>query len=90
MKDVPATPVGSTTGANIVNIAFADYTGGFNGIECNVSLVKEGIEAVHQNGGLVKLALGGALYSMSFGFTDEYVNGHSQWLKIHQKKSYFL
>ena len=71
MKDVPATPLGSSSGANIVNIAFADYTGGFNGIECNVSMVKEGIEAVHQNGGLVKLALGGALYSMSFGFTDE-------------------
>merc|ERR1712045_754410 len=56
MKDVPASPIGSTSGANIVNIAFADYTGGLNGIECNISNVVAGIEAVHQAGGLVKVA----------------------------------
>jgi len=71
MKDVPASPIGSTSGANIVNIAFADYTGGLNGIECNISNVVAGIEAVHQAGGLVKVAYGGALYSMSFSVTDQ-------------------
>ena len=54
-------------------LAFADYTGGLNGIECNTSIVSEGIEAIHQAGGLVKVAYGGALYSMSFGVHDEYV-----------------
>ena len=32
-----------------------------------------GIEAVHQAGGLVKVAYGGALYSMSFAVTDQWV-----------------
>ena len=54
-------------------LAFADYTGGLNGIECNTSVVSEGIHAIHQAGGLVKVAYGGALYSMSFGVHDEYV-----------------
>ena len=55
-------------------LAFADYTGGLNGIECNTSVVSEGIHAIHQAGGLVKVAYGGALYSMSFGVHDEYVS----------------
>jgi len=71
MKDVPASPVGSTSGANIINIAFADYTGGFNGIECNISNVVAGIEAVHKAGGRVKVAFGGALYSMSLAINDQ-------------------
>jgi len=71
MKDVPASPVGSTSGANIINISFADYTGGFNGIECDISNVVAGIEAVHQAGGLVKVAFGGALYSMSLAINDQ-------------------
>ena len=52
-------------------LAFADYTGGLNGIECSISNVVEGIEAVHRAGGLVKVAYGGALYSMSMGVNDE-------------------
>jgi len=71
MRDVPATPIGSTSGANIINIAFADYSGGLNGIESNISNVVEGIEAVHNAGGLVKVAYGGALFSMSSAVSDE-------------------
>jgi len=71
MKDVPVSPIGSISGANIVNIAFADYTGGLNGIECNISNVVAGIEAVHLAGGRVKVAFGGALYSMSFAVNDQ-------------------
>ena len=33
--------------------------------------INAGIEAVHQAGGLVKVAYGGALYSMSFSVTDQ-------------------
>ena len=45
--------------------AFADYSGGLAGIECEDSNVREGIEAIHAQGGKVKVAYGGALYSMS-------------------------
>ena len=46
--------------------AFADYSGGLSGIECEDWNVREGIEAVHAAGGKVKVAYGGALYSMAF------------------------
>ena len=68
-------------------LAFADYTGGLNGIECNTSVVSEGIHAIHQAGGLVKVAYGGALYSMSFGVHDEYVFFKKKSGKIWKKKS---
>lgn len=45
--------------------AFGDYSGGLAGIECEDWNVREGIEAVHAKGGKVKVAYGGALYSMS-------------------------
>ncbi len=52
-------------------LAFADYTGGFNGIECDISNVVAGIEAVHQAGGRVKVAFGGALFSMALAINDQ-------------------
>ena len=81
-----------STQANVVNIAFGDYSGGILGQESELNVVKEGIAAIHakvtillalkifwhyqallwtdcqsqflSKGGLVKIALGGALYSM--------------------------
>ncbi|TRY69348.1 hypothetical protein TCAL_06924 [Tigriopus californicus] len=64
LKDVPASPIGSTFGANYIDIAFGDYSGGFGGVEVNDSVIREGIEAIHAKGGKVKIAYGGALYSM--------------------------
>jgi len=64
LKDVPVGPPGSCTGANVVNIAFGDYSGGILGQESDESVVREGIAAIHAKGGLVKIALGGALFSM--------------------------
>jgi len=64
LKDVPVGPPGSCTGANVVNIAFGDYSGGILGQESDEKVVKDGIAAIHAKGGLVKIALGGALFSM--------------------------
>lgn len=64
LKDVPVGPPGSCAGANVVNIAFGDYSGGILGQEADDRVVREGIDAIHAKGGLVKIALGGALYSM--------------------------
>ena len=36
-----------STQANVVNIAFGDYSGGILGQESDVNVVKEGIEAIH-------------------------------------------
>merc|ERR1719384_1261785 len=60
LKDVPVGPPGSCTGANVVNIAFGDYSGGILGQESDESVVRDGIAAIHAKGGLVKIALGGA------------------------------
>jgi len=64
LKDVPATPIGSCTGVNLVNIAFGDYSGGIGGHDATDDIIREGIKAIHEKGGYVKIALGGALYSM--------------------------
>jgi len=64
LKDIPVGPPGSCAGANVVNIAFGDYSGGIVGQESDDNVVREGIEAIHAKGGLVKIALGGALFSM--------------------------
>merc|ERR1712179_158929 len=64
LKDVPAGPVGSCKGANLINIAFGDYSGGVGGHEATDEIIREGIEAIHAKGGLVKIALGGALFNM--------------------------
>merc|ERR1712236_98360 len=69
LKDVPATPIGSCTGVNLVNIAFGDYSGGIGGHEATDDIIREGIKAIHDQGGYVKIALGGALYSMG-GFVS--------------------
>ena len=52
-------------------LAFADYSGGLAGIECEDWNVREGIEAIHASGGKVKVAYGGALYSMSLHVQNE-------------------
>lgn len=70
LKDVPASAPGACSGVNLVNIAFGDYSGGIAGQEAREEVIREGIEAVHQKGGLVKIALGGALYSMGQYVTD--------------------
>ena len=36
-----------STQANVVNIAFGDYSGGILGQESEVNVVKEGIAAIH-------------------------------------------
>jgi len=64
LKDIPASPPGSCKGVNLINISFGDYSGGTGGHESTDEIIKEGIEAIHAKGGLVKIALGGALYSM--------------------------
>jgi len=64
LKDMPASPPGSCKGVNLINISFGDYSGGTGGHESTDAIIKEGIEAIHAKGGLVKIALGGALYSM--------------------------
>lgn len=51
--------------------AFGDYSGGFGGIECDESVVIDGINEIHEKGGKVKLAFGGALYSMAFYIETE-------------------
>ncbi len=38
-------------------LAFADYSGGLTGIECEDSNVREGIEAIHAQGGKVKVSM---------------------------------
>jgi len=70
--DVPITPIGSTTGVNIVNVAFAsnnvtddDTCGGgciTDGLYSDPDLLREAIQAIHAKGGLVKLAVGGQIY----------------------------
>jgi len=65
LKDVPASALGSTKGVNMVEMSFGDYSGGLGGLEAPEDVIREGIEAVHAAGGLVKMAFGGALYSMS-------------------------
>jgi len=64
LEGAPASPVGSCRGVNLVNIAFGDYSGGVAGHEATEQIVREGIEAIHEKGGFVKIALGGAKYSM--------------------------
>jgi len=70
LEDAPASPVGSCNGVNIVNIAFGDYSGGVTGHEATDEIIKNGIKAIHQKGGFVKIALGGAKYSMGFHVTS--------------------
>lgn len=65
LKDVPASSIGSSNGVNVVELSFGDYSGGLGGLEAPEDVIIEGIEAIHAAGGLVKMALGGALYSMS-------------------------
>jgi len=65
LEEVPASPIGSTKGANYISIAFGDFSGGFGGIEVNESIVIDGIKAIHEKGGKAKVAYGGALYDMS-------------------------
>jgi hypothetical protein len=43
--------------------AFADYSGGLAGIECEDSNVREGIEAIHAQGGKVKVSMLQKLFS---------------------------
>jgi len=70
LSSVPASPIGSTSGVNLVNVAFADYSGGIHGTEAPEDLIRKGIQAIHQKGGFAKIALGGALYSMSNLLTE--------------------
>jgi len=65
LKDVPASPVGSCQGVNVVNIAFGDYSGGIAGHGSTEEIIREGITAIHAAGGYVKIALGGAIFSIS-------------------------
>merc|ERR1719391_615312 len=70
LRDVPAAPKGSCSGANYVTIAFGDFSGGFKGIGYqgefnNMTILTEGIKAIHDKGGKVKMAYGGAMYDMS-------------------------
>merc|ERR1711976_1045434 len=65
LKDVPASPIGSCQGVNVVNIAFGDYKQGISGHEATDEILTDGITAIHDKGGYVKIALGGAMYSMS-------------------------
>jgi len=71
LADVPAAPIGSCKGVNLVNIAFGDYSDGISGHESTDEIIRDGIEAIHEKGGYVKIALGGALYSMSSHITSE-------------------
>jgi len=71
LEDVPAAPIGSCKGVNLVNIAFGDYSDGISGHESTDSIIRDGIKAIHEKGGYVKIALGGALYSMSSHITSE-------------------
>merc|ERR1711942_170905 len=64
LKDMPASAPGSCKGVNLINISFGDYSGGIGGHESTEAIIREGIQAIHDKGGLVKIALGGALYSM--------------------------
>ena len=45
-----------STQANVVNIAFGDYSGGILGQESDESVVKEGIAAVHAKVTIILLA----------------------------------
>jgi len=65
LAGVPASPVGSCTGSNLINIAFADYSGGIAGHAATEEIIREGVAAIHSAGGLAKLALGGATASMA-------------------------
>jgi len=65
LKDVPASPLGSTKGVNVVELSFGNYGPGLGGLEAPEDVIREGIKAIHDAGGIVKMAFGGALYSMS-------------------------
>ena len=53
-------------------LAFGDFSGGFGGIgTTNLTIVTEGIDAIHSKGGKAKMAYGGALYDMSSFIHDE-------------------
>merc|ERR1712180_506268 len=65
LEDVPASPVGASSGVNIIDLSFGDYSPGLGGLEAPEEIIRAGIEAIHAAGGLVKIAYGGALYSMS-------------------------
>jgi len=71
LKGVPASPIGSCSGVNLINIAFGDYSGGVGGHESTDEIIRNGIDAIHQMGGFVKIALGGALYSMGGHVANE-------------------
>ena len=47
LKDVPASPIGSCQGVNVVNIAFGDYNQGISGHEATDEILIEGITAIH-------------------------------------------
>ena len=56
--------------------AFGDFSGGFSGIGKdgifnNLTIVTEGINAIHDMGGKVKMAYGGAMYDMSTKIHNE-------------------
>ena len=40
LAGVPASPVGSCTGSNLINIAFADYSGGIAGHEATEEIIR--------------------------------------------------
>jgi len=65
LEDVPASPVGASSGVNVIDLSFGDYSPGLGGLEAPEEIIRAGIEAIHAAGGLVKIAYGGALYSMS-------------------------
>ena len=48
LADVPASAVGSCTGVNVVDVAFADYSGGINGTEAPAEIIKKGVVEVHK------------------------------------------
>jgi len=75
LHEVPASPIGSKQGVNVVNIAFAlpnattDYLCQHEdppcitaGLTVNRTLLREGIREIHKSGGYVKLAVGGETY----------------------------
>ena len=70
MSNIPITPLGSSHGVNVVNVAFADNakqeTCGTecitSGLNMNPDHFEAGVKEIHAKGGLVKLALGGETY----------------------------
>jgi len=75
LAKVPVTPIGSDSGVNVVNLAFAlpnitsdeachaESTNCVTaGLECGAISLRRGVKAIHEAAGYVKLAIGGDTY----------------------------